>query len=44
MEKAAPELARRSGLDSGEDRLSLAKHGSGENVYLVEFGFLESSE
>lgn len=33
------ELAQRSGFDGLEDLLSVAKHGSGENVYLVEFEF-----
>ena len=40
-EKVTPELARRSGFDSIEDLLSVAKHGSGENVYLVEFEYDE---
>jgi hypothetical protein len=40
-ERITPELARRSGFDSVADLLSLAKHGSGENVYLVEFEFRE---
>ena len=40
-EKVTAELARRSGFDSVEDLLSVAKHGSGENVYLVEFEFHE---
>jgi hypothetical protein len=40
-ERITPELARRSGFDSVEDLLSVAKHGRGENVYLVEFEFHE---
>ena len=40
-DKVTPELARRSGFDSVADLLSVAKHGSGENVYLVEFEFHE---
>ena len=40
-EKVTPELARRSGFDSIEDLLSVAKHGSGENVYLDEFEYDE---
>ena len=40
-EKVTPELARRSGFDSVEDLLSVARHGSGENVYLIEFDYLE---
>ena len=42
-DKVTPELARRSGFDSVADLLSVAKHGSGENVYLVEFEFHEPS-
>jgi len=38
------ELARRSGFDSVEDLLSVAKHGRGENVYLVEFEYREPPE
>ena len=41
-DRITPELARRSGFDSVDDLLSVAKHGSGENVYLVEFEFHES--
>lgn len=40
-EKITPELARRSGFDSVEDLLSVAKHGRGDKVYLVEFEYLE---
>lgn len=42
-DKVTPELARRSGFDSVADLLSVAKHGSGDNVYLVEFEFHEPS-
>jgi hypothetical protein len=35
-----PELARRSGFKSVIDLLKTAKHGRGENVYLVEFHYL----
>ena len=34
-----PELARRSGFAGLVDLLKTAKHGSGENVYLVEFEY-----
>ncbi|WP_129793084.1 ASCH domain-containing protein [Sphingosinicella sp. CPCC 101087] len=34
------ELARRSGLEGVVDLLKVAKHGSGRNVYLVEFQYL----
>ena len=36
-----PELARRSGFAGVVDLLKTAKHGSGENVYLVDFVFEE---
>jgi hypothetical protein len=35
-----PELARRSGFNGVIDLLKTAKHGSGENVYLVRFHYL----
>lgn len=34
------DLARESGFDSVEDLLAVARHGSGENVYLVRFHYL----
>ena len=34
-----PELARRSGFKGLVDLLKTAKHGRGENVYLVEFHY-----
>ena len=34
-----PELARRSGFAGVVDLLKVAKHGAGENVYLVDFVF-----
>ena len=34
-----PELARRSGFSGVVDLLKVAKHGPGENVYLVEFEY-----
>ena len=34
-----PELARRSGFQGVVDLLKIAKHGPGENVYLVEFEY-----
>ena len=34
------DLARESGFDSVEDLLALARHGRGENVYLVRFHYL----
>ena len=34
------ELARRSGFKGVVDLLKVAKHGSGSNIYLIEFHFL----
>jgi len=34
-----PNLARRSGFAGVVDLLKVAKHGSGQNVYLVEFEY-----
>jgi hypothetical protein len=34
-----PDLARRSGFQGVVDLLKVAKHGVGENVYLVEFEY-----
>lgn len=36
-----PALARRSGFAGVVDLLKIAKHGPGENVYLVEFIYRE---
>lgn len=41
LEDVTPELARRSGFEDVEDLLSVAKHGRGDNVYLVEFEYRE---
>ena len=38
-----PELARASGFKGVVDLLKVAKHGSGENVYLVRFHFVPPS-
>jgi hypothetical protein len=35
------DLARESGFASVEDLLSIAKHGKGDNVYLVRFHYLQ---
>jgi len=35
------DLARRSGFEGVVDLLKVAKHGAGENVYLVEFEYAE---
>lgn len=34
-----PELARRSGFAGVVDLLKVAKHGAGENVYLIDFEY-----
>jgi hypothetical protein len=34
-----PELARKSGFAGVAELLKIAKHGAGENVYLVEFHY-----
>jgi hypothetical protein len=34
-----PELARRSGFAGVVDLLKIAKHGTGENVYLIDFQY-----
>jgi len=36
------ELARRSGFDGVVDLLKVAKHGSGTNVYLIEFEYCDA--
>ncbi len=38
-----PELARRSGFDGVVDLMKTAKHGRGENVYLVKFHYLDGA-
>jgi hypothetical protein len=34
------DLARESGFDSAEDLLTIAKHGRGNQVYLIRFHYL----
>ena len=34
------DLARESGFESVDDLLDIARHGSGENVYLIRFHYL----
>jgi hypothetical protein len=34
------DLARESGFDSVDDLLRIAKHGSGDKVYLIRFHYL----
>jgi hypothetical protein len=37
IKDVTPDLARESGFESVDDLLQIAKHGTGENVYLVRF-------
>jgi hypothetical protein len=37
-----PDLARRSGFDDVNDLLKIARHGSGENIYLIRFRYSQS--
>jgi hypothetical protein len=39
LQDITPALARRSGFAGVVDLLKVAKHGPGENVYLVEFDY-----
>ena len=40
LEDVTPELARASGFKGVVDLLKVAKHGRGENVYLVRFHYV----
>jgi hypothetical protein len=40
IEDVTGDLARRSGFDGAIDLLKTAKHGSGTNVYLIEFEYI----
>ena len=41
LSDVTPALAVRSGFDGVVDLLKTAKHGSGENVYLVDFHYIK---
>ncbi|MBI1209898.1 MAG: ASCH domain-containing protein [Alphaproteobacteria bacterium] len=41
MSDITPELARRSGFAGVVDLLKVAKHGKGENIYLVDFVYVD---
>ena len=41
FDQITPELARRSGFEGVVDLLKVAKHGTGANIYLVEFVYRE---
>ena len=40
LEDITPELAKASGFKGVVDLLKVAKHGRGENVYLVQFRYV----
>ena len=40
MKDVTHDLARESGFDSVKDLLGIAKHGSGNKVYLIRFHYL----
>ena len=42
LAEITPDLARRSGFKDVADLLSIAKHGRGENVYLIRFHYSPS--
>ena len=44
IEDITGDLARRSGFDGVIDLLKTAKHGSGTNVYLVEFEYVPPAD
>ena len=39
LEDITPSLARKSGFSGVADLLKVARHGTGENVYLIEFHY-----
>ena len=40
LKQVTKALARESGFESVEDLLKIARHGSGQNVYLVRFHYM----
>jgi len=42
MADITPDLARRSGFKDVDDLLKIAKHGRGENIYLIRFHYSPS--
>ena len=38
-----PALARRSGFEGLVDMLKVARHGSGDNIYLIDFEYREAA-
>ena len=43
IEDVTGDLARCSGFDGAIDLLKVAKHGSGTNIYLIEFEYIAPS-
>jgi hypothetical protein len=41
LEDITDDIARRSGFADLDDLLSVARHGSGESVYLIDFRYAE---
>lgn len=41
LEDITDEIARRSGFADLDDLMSVARHGPGENVYLIDFEYVE---
>ena len=41
LDDVTDDLARESGFESVEDLLKVAKHGSGDKVYLIRFHYLQ---
>jgi hypothetical protein len=42
LAEITPDLARRSGFKDVVELLEIAKHGSGENIYLIRFRYSPS--
>lgn len=40
LDEVTHDLARESGFESVEDLLKVARHGKGDNIYLVRFRYL----
>jgi hypothetical protein len=44
IEQITPRLARQCGFASVDDLLKVARHGRGENVYLIDFHYISPDE
>ena len=44
LEEITPGMAKESGFDDVEDLLKIAKHGQGENVYFINFHYMEDDD